>query len=93
MRRSRILALFLWTFVAASMAGPRTVAAQKSSSGDEADVGLALFPFEVERSEDRSMAFALEAAVDKTLADLIGHPVHTGRSTKGPPGGRGGMHG
>ena len=63
------------------MAGPGTVAAQKSSSGDQADVGLALFPFEVERSEDRSMAFALEAAVDKTLADLIGHPVHTGRST------------
>ena len=63
------------------MAQPGTAVAQTSSSGDQSKIGLALFPFEVERSEDRSMAFALEAAVDKTLSGLIGHPVYTGRST------------
>ena len=46
-----------------------------------AEVGIAIFPFEVESGDERSIAFSLEDEVRKALPGLINHPVYTGRET------------
>ncbi len=43
------------------------------------DVGLAILPFEPERSEDKSVAFLLEDYLQSKLPRRIDHPVFTGR--------------
>lgn len=43
------------------------------------DVGLALFPFQADREEDRSVAFLLEDYLQANLPRAIRHPVYTGR--------------
>lgn len=43
------------------------------------EVGLAILPFEPERSEDKSVAFLLEDYLQTKLPRAIDHPVFTGR--------------
>ena len=43
------------------------------------EVGLAILPFEPERTEDRSVAFLLEDYLQTKLPRAIDHPVFTGR--------------
>lgn len=60
---------------------PSLASAASYGDGDSSEVGVALFPFEVEDSDERSLAFALEAALQRGLPGLIGQPVYTGRET------------
>jgi hypothetical protein len=60
---------------------PGLASAASYGDGDTSDVGIAMFPFEVERSSDRSLAFALEDSVQRALPGLINQPVFTGRET------------
>jgi len=60
---------------------PTLALAGSYGDGDLSEVGVAIFPFEVEDSDDRSLSFALEAAVQRDLPGTIGQPVFTGRET------------
>ncbi|MEE2830449.1 MAG: hypothetical protein VX498_14770 [Myxococcota bacterium] len=78
MKRVTLLASLV--LAAAALLLP-SVAAAQYGQGDTTKVGVAFFPFEVDRSEDRALAFALEDRVQKELSGVIRHPVFTGRET------------
>lgn len=60
---------------------PCAVYAGDYGQGNTDEVGLAIFPFEVERAEDRSLAFSLEDQLSRELPGLINRAVYTGRET------------
>ena len=55
------------------------VAGAQFDARDPDAVGLAILPFEPERSEDKSVAFLLEDYLQAKLPRAVGHPVFTGR--------------
>jgi hypothetical protein len=57
---------------------PRIADAQFDARKPE-EVGLAILPFEPERTEDKSVAFLLEDYLQAKLPRLTKHPVFTGR--------------
>jgi len=73
--RASLLAVALLLLV------PGLALASSYGDGDATEVGVAIFPFEVENHDERSLAFALEAAVQRGLPGLVGQPVYTGRET------------
>ncbi len=73
----RRLLLCLCSFVAFGLVRPGPAHAFDASKPD--DVGLALFPFQADREEDRSVAFLLEDYLQANLPRAIRHPVYTGR--------------
>ncbi len=60
-----------------AVAVPATASAFDPSNPD--DVGLAVFPFEPDREDDRSLAFLLEDYLQANLGRATRHPVYTGR--------------
>jgi len=75
MFRASLLALLL------ALLAPGLAFSASYGDGDPGEVGIAVFPFEVENGDDRSLAFALEAALQRSLPGVIGQPVYTGRET------------
>ena len=57
------------------LAMPALALGASYGDGDPSEVGVAVFPFEVENSDERSLAFALEAALQRGLPGMIGQPA------------------